>query len=1154
MTKLFVIAFLFQCMSMSLLLAWNGNAQVKTLDEVNITLSAENTTVTRLFREIEEKTGFNFVYTNQELRGLKAVSIHSDGKSLYEVLKQIGIQADLGFKQVDGNIHVKRQPKAPAEVIQTTERAEIRGLVRDAQGEPIPGATVFVEGTNVGTATDIDGRFALEAGEGNVLVISFIGYKTFRQTITSQSNYEIVLEEDQSSLDEVVVVGYGTQKRINLTGAVDVVSGERLANRAANNVADLLQGTTPNLNISMNMRGGEPGSASTWNLRGIGSLAGNASPLILVDGVEMNIQNVDPESIESISVLKDASASAIYGARAPFGVILITTKKGGQNEKVSIQYSNNFSMNSPIRVPSFVDSYTWATAYNQANANAGLNPVYSDEQMNRIRGYIDGTFPYEYDPENPIDNIWAGRRNGNANWDWPRVLLRDYSLNQKHNLSVSGGNEKNQYFISGGYIHQNGMYEWGNDHYKRYNFMTNFTSQVTPWLAVNTSVKYADGETDYPIGQTTVDREHFFREILMFAPMMPFYNINGTVQSPLVRLLQGTGRNVTNVNDFFLTLGGELEPVKGWKTRVSYNYNNQGSRNTRNPRPVWVELGTGGFGNVGKPNTGYSAVFSQNIYQLVNVVSTYEKAYGGHYLQGTVGYEQEYRFFTGLSASGTNLISTEVPSISTSIGDRIVSDDIYHWATQGVFGRFNYNYEEKYLVEFSARYNGSSRFDRDSRWGFFPSASAGYNLSQERFWDELRPHVGLLKLRASYGSLGNQNVANYLYLPTIPVSPEASWIIDGTRPPVAATPSLVNDELTWETITTLNAGLDVAMISNRLNLTFDWYNRTTSNMLGPSVVLPYTLGATTPRANNAKLSTKGFELGVKWEEILSPKFSYHAGVNLGDSKSEILEYLNENGLIDTWYAGKQVGEIWGLTSAGLMQSDGEEMPDQSRYFPRWGAGDMKYVDLNGDGFVNDGERTLDNHGDLSVIGNTLPRYNVAVTGGFRWRQLDFSMFWQGIGQRDYFPHISSSNFWGMTSAWAGSGLYRNSYTLDYWRPENESNILGPNTDGFLPKPYFTNETNKNRQVQTAYLLNAAYLRLKNLQIGFTLPPHMLNALKLTNARIYLSGENLLTITSLPRTLDPETMVASDPSEGGYMTAGVIYPIHRSFSAGINVSF
>lgn len=1028
----------------------------------------------------------------------------------------------------------------------------ISGVVKDAETEELlSSVTVEIGGATV--QTNNQGRFEIEGNVGSTISFSSLGYRSLERSATT-GVMEILLEKRLSDLDEVVVVGYGTQKKSNLTGSVDVISGDRLANRSANTVADLIKGASPNLDIAMNMRGGEPGSVSSWNLRGMASISGGGAPLILVDGVEMNITNVDPESIESVSVLKDASASAIYGSRAPFGVILITTKQGSKDGTVSIQYTDNLSFNSPIRFPSHIDSYTWATVYNQAQANAGLAPLYSDAQVERIKGYQDGTFPYEYDPENPIDNIWAGRRDGNANNNWARLLFRDNSFNQKHNINVNGGNEKNQYYISGGYIEQNGMYEWGNDSYKRYNFMGNFNSTITPWLRFNSSVKYAAGETDFPMGETTVGREHTFREILFFAPMMPFHNINGSIQSPLVRLLQGSGRDQAHSNDFFLTLGGELEPIEGWKTNFSYNYNNQGRRATANPRPVPVELGTGEFGNIGKPESSYSTSFSQNIYTLINGTTSYENTFDGHYFKGLVGYEQEYRYTTGLSAIGTGLISDEVISLGTALGEKTVSDNITHWATQGVFGRLNYNYNEKYLFEFSARYNGSSRFEEGKRWGFFPSASVGYNISKENFWESVEPYVNDLKFRLSYGSLGNQNVSNYLYLPTIPIGNELNWIINDERPAYANVPGLISDDLTWETITTLNAGIDARFLQNRLSLTFDWYNRVTTNMLGPAITLPYPLGATTPRANNAELSTKGFELILSWEDRPSSTFSYNASVSLGDNRSTILEYLNDKGTIDTWYEGKRAGEIWGFRTDGLIQSADEVIPDQSKYYASWGPGDIKYKDLNGDGIINDGQRTLDDHGDLEIIGNDRPRYNIGITGGVQWKQFDFSMFWQGVGKRDYVPQAGSAVFWGTTNAWAGSGLFEDSYNLDYWRPGDETNMLGPNTDAFLPKPYFSAETNKNRQSQDRYLLNASYLRLKNLQVGYTLPTDFLQKYKMGNIRVYFSGENLLVITKLPKVFDPETLFASDTRYGGYLTSGVIYPISRSFSFGLNITF
>ncbi|WP_215223917.1 SusC/RagA family TonB-linked outer membrane protein [Echinicola shivajiensis] len=1038
----------------------------------------------------------------------------------------------------------------------------ISGQVSEANGT-LPGANIVIKGTTKGTQSDLEGKYTLvDIEENATLVFSYIGFKSKEVPINGRETINVILEEDSEGLDEVVVIGYGTQKKENLTGSVDVISGDRLKDRAANNVADLIKGTSPNLNISMNMRGGEPGTSSNWNIRGMGSLEGNASPLILVDGVEMNVNNIDPESIESVSILKDASASAVYGSRAPFGVILITTKKGSKNGGLNVQYSNNLAFGKPVRLPSFVDSYTWATVYNQAAANAGINAIYSDEQMERIQGYINGTFPHEYDPENPINNIWAGRRNGNANYDWPNILMGNTAFNQKHNINVSGGNERNQFYVSGGYVEQNGLYSWGNDSFKRYNFMTNYNAALTPWLKFNSSVKYAYNKSDHPMGYTTVGREHLFDGMFTFAPMMPFYNINGTIQSPLVRNLQSSGRDKGYTNDFFITLGGELEPVKGWKTSFTFNHNNQGHRSTSNPRPVPVELGTGEFGNIGKAVLGYKSSFSQNIYTMINGITSYEKTFGDHYFKALAGYEQEYRYYTGITGTGSNLISGDVPSISTSLGERSLDDMIYHWATQGVFGRVNYNFKEKYLLEFSARYNGSSRFAPDNRWGFFPSGSVGYAISEENFWEPLREFANFFKIRASYGSLGNQNVTtsgtqnvrNYRYLSTMPTGSQLTWIINGERPAYANVPALISDDLTWETITSVNIGVDAGFMENRLNLTVDWFNRVTADMVGPALSLPYQLGSAAPRTNNAELSTKGYEIVLSWKDNPSTNFGYNASVSLGDNRSKILKYRNDEGLIDNWYAGKRVGEVWGFESDGLIQTEGEEMADQSRYHSQWGPGDMKYKDLNGDGVINDGQRTLDNHGDLRIIGNNQPRYNIGITGGMNWRDFDFSMFWQGVGKQDYYPQLNSSIFWGAIFNWQSSAMFKDSYNLDYWRPANETNILGPNTDAYLPKPYFTAETNKNRQVQSRYLINAAYLRLRNIQLGYSVPSEFLSRFSISRLRVYVSGENLLLITGLPKVLDPETMIASDTSFGGYRTTGQIYPNTKSFSFGLNLTF
>jgi TonB-linked SusC/RagA family outer membrane protein len=1125
----------------------------------SVTISVADDRLEVALRVLEQKADVKFVYSKNIVQIDKKVSLTVTGQKLGTVLDLLLNANGISYEAFDDRIVLgKRAAKAPASLVNIEPIIEqsqfkVTGKVADNTGLPLIGVSVKLKGTKTAVSTDANGGYALSLPDGNgTLVFTYIGYVTREVPVNNRTSINVSLEEDSKSLDDVVVVGYGTQKKTNLTGSVDVVSGEQLANRPAAKVADLLKGTSPNLNISMNSRGGEPGASSNWNIRGIGSISGNANPLILVDGVEVDFNNIDPESIESVSVLKDASASAIYGSRAPFGVVLITTKKGSKGEKVNIQYNNNLSFASPAKRISQENSLTWATAYNQASANAGLPPTYPNEQMERIKGYLAGTYTTEYDPNNPINTVFLGRRNGNANNDWARQMFRDYSFNQKHNVNVSGGSENIQYYMAGGFVKDEGLYRYGNDMYDRYNLLANVDARITSWLKMNSSFKYAKSHSDYPLGITTVLREHTFGEFITWSPMTPMYNINGTIQNPLVRMMQDGGRDRTETNDFLLSLGGEFEPVKGWKTNVSYNHNVVTSRGAVNPKPVLVELGDGKFGNIGKPVSSYQASFAQPIYSLFNVVSSYEKTINDHYFKVLAGYEQDLKTYYDLYATGANLITEGVPSIITSLGDKTVKDEIYHWSTQGVFGRLNYNFKEKFLLEFSARYNGSSRFGEDSRWGFFPSASAGYNISKEDFWEPITPYVNTLKLRGSYGSLGNQNNDKYfLYLLTVKGVSNTNWIIDGQRPPYVLPPELLIPGLTWETITTLNFGLDAGLFNNRMSLNFDWYNRKTKDMIGPGETLPYILGIKSPDRNNASLVTKGFELSVGWNDRISADLAYNLRFTLGDNKTKILEYNNQKGLIDTWYKGENYGEIWGFVTDGLIQTPGESMPDQSKLGTNWGPGDMKYKDITGDKAVTEGSRTLNDHGDLTIIGNTSPRFNFGFTGGVNWKAFDFNMFWQGVAKQDYYPHANSSLFYGLTAAFSSSSILKDSPSLDYWRPADETNILGPNTDAYFAKPYFNaQQTNKNRWFQSRYVLNGAYMRLKNVTIGYTLPQKFANKVFMQKARVFVSGENLLTFTSLPKTLDPETVFANNTGNSVQAT----YPISKFLTLGFNLTF
>lgn len=1158
--KVTLIQFCLLTIFTGLVCAHDTNAQ--EILEQRITLKMDNAEIRSILSKIEGIAKVKFMYSPETIQSRRKVKIDVANERLDQVLSQFFAPLKLTYEVNKRTIILNLDQSKIQSILLPMQdspndqfaKIDISGRVTDEKGDGLPGVNIAIKGTTTGSSTDVNGKYVISVPNDNaVLVFSFVGFITREVQVTGRSQIDMKLFADTKALNEVVVVGYGTQKKVNLTGAVDVVTSEALANRPAPNVSTLLQGTSPGLNISMTSQGGKPGSSNHINIRGLGSINGNDSPLILVDGVESSIDNLDPETIESVSVLKDASASAVYGSRAPFGVILIVTKRGKKNQPFRMQYNNILSFATPIAVPHFADAVTWATAYNDASANAGLAPVYPAEQVQRMKDYIAGTYKTEYDLNNPPDIIWNGRWMGNANNDWPGMYWKKNAFSQKHNINMEGGGEKTQYFISAGFFDQGGLSNWGNDGFKRSNILANVTSQVNDWLRFDFRTNYTRSEQNQPLGPFGLP-ESLINAFLSFGPMTPMYNIDGSVSNPLVRALQASGRNIDRNNALGITLATELEPIKGWKTNVSYNFKYGGSVHTENPIPVPVNVPNGTIGNIGASSSGYVENLATSDYTLINARTSYERTTGAHYFMAMVGYEQELSFYRGLYGSKMDLITETVPSISTALGTSNVYDAINHWSTQGVFGRLNYNFKEKYLVEFSGRYNGSSRFAKDSRWGFFPSMSAGYNISNENFWATVEPYVNSLKVRGSYGALGNQNIANYAYLSTIPVNTQLPYIINNVRPIYATAPGIVSSNLTWETITTLDFGLDAGFLKNRLTLSSDWYNRITSNMFGPSETLPAVLGTGTPFSNNAKLSTKGWELSLGWNDRISADFSYHVKINIGDNKSKILKYKNDNGFIDNWYEGKNFGEIWGFTSDKIIQTVGEKMPDQSRYYSTWGPGDMKYSDKDGNDIINDGTRTLKDHGDVSVIGNTTPRYNYGIKAGLNWKGLDVSMFWQGIGKRDYLPSEMSEIFFGIIpNGFPGSesAMWRNGPSLNYWRPANETNMLGPNTDAYFTKPYFSDENRKNRLPQSRYVLNAAYIRLKNFQIGYTVPQKLSMKVHFYKAKVYFSGENLLTFIKLPKTMDPETVVASDP---GPYQAGAIYPIARNLSFGINLTF
>jgi TonB-linked SusC/RagA family outer membrane protein len=1025
----------------------------------------------------------------------------------------------------------------------------VKGKVVDNTGAPLPGVNVYDKADmSKGVITDFDGNYTITVSSKDVvLVFSFIGFDKQEIPVAGKNTINITLTEETKEMDEVVVVGYGVQKKINVTGSVDKINAEEIENRPVANVSSALQGVSPNLNISVTGSGGEPGSSKSLNIRGEGSLSGNDSPYVLVDGIPMDMNDVNPNDIESISVLKDAAASAIYGARAPYGVILITTKAGKKEQKLQVSASTNIGISSPMNVPHKPVSIDFAQTMNIAAENGGAAPVFSEDAINRINQYLNGEITTEtiLDPAQP--NRWAQHGDANGNNDWLYIHLKNAVVTQKYDVNLRGGTKETSYYFSLGYYDEPGIFEFADVDFKRLSMSLNLKSQITQWMQFNTNVKFVRSIKDVPVG----DGGNYYEKLLFsmykeWSPN-PLRNPDGHYsKTSRILNLDQSGQEITERNNLWMTLGLEIEPIKNWITKFNYNWNNPSQRWTRHDKTIyeWYPDGTKGILEYG--TNKFLESYNNDKYHMLNAVSSYSKDIKKHSFTVLVGYEQELKNNRNMNGNKNTLITDNVPSISTAVGAFQVNDAMSHWATQGVFGRLTYSFRDTYMFEFNARYDGSSRFDLGKKWGFFPSGSVGYNISREKYWESMLKYVSSWKVRASYGSLGNQNVSNYLYIPIMPVYTNLGWIMGSARPDYTGTPGLTSTTLTWETSSTINIGTDFSFINNQLTSTIEWYKRVTKDMFGPANALPSTLGTTPPKENNAELETKGWEFSVGWRDQIKT-FSYNVKFMISNSKSWVTKYNNPSKTLSTWYEGQRLGDIWGLTTDKIMktQQDVDNMPDQSFYYSIWRTGDIAYIDINGDGQIDNGDWTVDNPGDFSIIGNSNSQYNYTIMAGIEWKGIDFSMFWQGVGKKDISFSGGDLIFFGITGEKFQTALFEPS--LDYWRDPDETR-MSPNTDPYYPRPYLTGEDGKNKKTQTRYTVSGRYIRLKNLSFGYSFDNNKLKKMGMSKLRFYFSAENLLTFTPLPKLFDPET------ASTGPWGKGTAYPLNQIFSLGINVTF
>ncbi|MFT3749879.1 MAG: SusC/RagA family TonB-linked outer membrane protein [Agriterribacter sp.] len=984
-----------------------------------ITLTLSRVSLEKAFAAIEKQSKYRFVYNDDNIPFNRRVTVSASDASINELLTSILNETNLGFRMLSDKLIVIA-PKG-------TEKKDVTvtGTVINTLNEPLPGVTVQLKNTNVVVTTDTDGKFEIKVPENAILVFSFIGHETQEVPVDGRTSVNITLNAVENSLNEVVVVGYGSEKKINITGAVDQISGKKLAERPIANLFQGLQGISPGLNITY--PGGRPGATPAINIRGVTTLTGGGSPpLIIIDGIASTVDDIlrlNPQDIGSMSVLRDAASAAIYGARAAFGVVLITTKAGASGGKQRVSYNNYFSWSKRTVLPNQItDPYIYSRVLETATDNTPWDYVnYSDYQYQwaKERSENPSVEDTRVDPNDPTKWTYMGNNN------WNDYFFNKASASQNHSISFSGGSEIGKgkpfgYLLSADWTKENGLNKLAKDDWNRYGLRAKVNFTPLTWFKIENNLNIYQTITDAPTYNIT--------DLYYLQPTQVAKNSDGTWANTgagrLGAQLTGGGRNdqtrfgfqnivrgtASFLNNDLQVTGSASFKREIWKYNVDYRKYKIGY----GPDDIREE---GGSGSVSATN----GIVKHDVYDLF---ATYNKTIANdHSFKILAGYNQEEYVWSYEQVSRDRLISSSLPYIFLTTGENPLLDADYStYALQSVFGRLNYTFKNRYIIEGNGRYDGSSRFPRQRRWGFFPSVSAAWIASEENFFKSLQDKISSLKFRISYGDLGNQSVSNFGYIQTLPTG-ISSYLINNAMPTIitGAPPLSVDpDTYTWEKVTTFNIGTDIGLFSNKVQAGFDYFVRKTIGMLGPVQELPGVLGTSAPTQNVADLSTKGWELTVGYRDnfdIASKPFSFGVKVFVSDSKSKITKYRNDQLLLSSYRAGQEIGEIWGLENDGYFSSQEEiDALDESAIVP-WGALDIvpgwpKYIDQNKDGLIEKGNTVTDPK-DLKIIGNTSPRYRFGVNLDFDWNNFDLSVFLQGVGKQDFYPRHYL--FWVLTS-------------------------------------------------------------------------------------------------------------------------------------------
>lgn len=1049
----------------------------------------------------------------------------------------------------------------------SAQQKTVTGTVTEQSGETLIGVSVRVKDKTIGATTNENGKFSISAQEGDVLVFSYIGFQPHEERYSGNGSVDVVLLADMNSIEEVVVVGYGTQKKINLTGAVDQVSGDVLNERPIPNVSQGLVGVIPNLNIKMG--DGKPTQAPSYNIRGTTSIGQGGSALVLIDGVEGNPSLLNPHDIQSVTVLKDAASAAIYGARGAFGVVLITTKDPVK-DKTTISYSNNFAIKTPTAVPDLISNgYEWAVGFNDAWSawnDYSQTPQNVNKTMKFSQEYLEELKRRDNDPSLPKVEVGPnGEYVYYDNTDYYDLLYKKNTSAMEHNLSVAGSSEKASYYVTGRLYDQKGLFRYNSDDYKMYNFRGKGSIDPLSWLRIENNSEFSSMLYHTPLNvgegggiwRNIADEGH---------PMSSFLNPDGTLSYSAAYTVGDYyyGKNGIDMNRrvFRNTTGLKSKFFENtFRVNADFTFQNTDYDEKRLRVPVPYSRIPGVIEHVGTNTNDIQNINTQTQYLAANLYSEYENTFNEqHYFKALGGFNYEQSTYHRLLNSRNGLIYEDASDINLALGQSIVTAGGYEqWNIMGGFFRLNYGFRDKYLFEVNGRYDGSSKFPEDQRYAFFPSVSAGWRIDQENFWNVSPNAISNLKLRASYGSLGNGNIGSYVFQEQFGIS-QIGRIVGGIRPQYTKMPNVIPAGLTWETSTTLNLGLDLSALSSRLNFAGDVYQRNTTDMFTIGKELPAVFGTSVPKGNYADLETVGWEASITWRdkfEVGSKPFTYNIGVSMADSKSKITKFNNDEKRLNDYYVGQTVGEIWGYTTDGFFTSmeDIANSADQrlikSSNSGQLLPGDIKFADINGDGVINNGLNTVDNPGDMKIIGNSRPRYSYGINLGADWNNFSVSSFFQGIIQQDWWPGAEASTFWGQ---------YNRPYNdFPSWQRGNQWSEDNPTA--YLPRLRGYTAQGNGRSltsVQTKYLQNIAYIRLKNLQVSYTLPASLLQNTKISSARIYFAGENLWSwspLYKITKDIDVESTGGSDSVlTSGTSGNALNYPMMKSFSLGLSISF